>query len=69
MCVFRYFDDDGEEAAADNDDMAYQPAPGSPGQQASSDSDSDDPLEAYMANIEVHSFYLASSCLCFGASA
>ena len=33
--------------------MGYQPAPGSPGQQPSSDSDSDDPLEAYMAGIEV----------------
>ena len=56
----RYFNDDGEEAAAGEDDMGYQPAPGSPGQQSSSDSDSDDPLEAYMAGIEVlqHSEFL-----------
>ena len=36
--------------------MAYQPAPGSPGQQKKDDgSDSDDPLDAFMADIEVHS--------------
>lgn len=45
-----YFDDDD---AADN--AAYQPAPGSPGPDADErkdDSDSDDPLDAFMAGIE-----------------
>ena len=50
-----YFEDDAEEQTVD-DDCGYQPAPGSPGQQ-SSDSDSDDPLEAFMAGIEVVSTY------------
>ncbi|KAK3108954.1 hypothetical protein FSP39_019665 [Pinctada imbricata] len=41
-----YFDDE------DEDDMAYQPAPGSPGAKKNDDSDSDDPLDAFMAGIE-----------------
>lgn len=47
-----YFDDDNE---ADN--VEYQPAPGSPGPENEhgkrDDSDSDDPLDAFMAGIEV----------------
>jgi len=66
----RYFEDDEEEhqaasAAAADDDLEYLPAPGSPSlekktkpvvaaQEPSSDSDSDDPLESFMADIEVN---------------
>ena len=51
---FRYFEDDEEGNA---DDLEYQPAPGSPtlekqDQGDSSDSE-DDPLDAFMAGIEV----------------
>lgn len=53
-----YFDDDTE---ADN--AEYQPAPGSPGPDDSAkkddDSDSDDPLDAFMAGIEVLLTYWA----------
>ncbi|XP_029638136.1 ATP-dependent RNA helicase DDX42 isoform X1 [Octopus sinensis] len=46
-----YFDDDDDE----NLDLEYQPAPGSPGvdkEEGDDNSDSDDPLDAFMANIE-----------------
>ncbi|XP_052247300.1 ATP-dependent RNA helicase DDX42-like [Dreissena polymorpha] len=48
-----YFDDDHEEVNNSNNE-AYQPAPGSPGADKGrdGDSDSDDPLDAFMANIE-----------------
>ena len=65
---YRYFEDDEEHqaaAAAADDDLEYLPAPGSPSldrknapvaaaaRESSSDSDSDDPLESFMADIEV----------------
>ena len=52
----RYFEDDDEDAGGG--DLEYQPAPGSPGRTRSSaaaDSDSDDPLDAFMAGIDVSS--------------
>ena len=65
--LFRYFEDDDEEVKNLND-LEYQPAPGSPTlermasgrQKDSDDSDSDgsdDPLEAFMADIEVRIFH------------
>lgn len=59
--AYRYFEDDDEDQRNIND-LEYQPAPGSPtldrlaGGKKDSDSDSDDsddPLEAFMADIEV----------------
>ena len=57
FCCSRYFDDDEEDNA---DDLEYLPAPGSPtlggkaGPQKEEESDdSDDPLDAFMAGIEV----------------
>lgn len=56
--LFSYFNDEEEP----EDELEYQPAPGSPAAEgkkpfdnngAESD-DSDDPLDAYMQNIEVH---------------
>jgi len=59
---FRYFEDDDDDPRSAND-LEYQPAPGSPtldrmkaagkNNKDSSDSDSDDPLESFMADIEV----------------
>ena len=49
---YRYFDADDEDHRIP--DLEYQPAPGSPSANKQSDSDdSDDPLEAFMAGIEV----------------
>lgn len=33
--------------------MAYQPAPGSPGEEKNEESEEEDPLDAFMADIEV----------------
>ena len=60
--TFRYFEDDDETNA---DELEYQPAPDSPvlnrdgdGGNRGSDSDaSDDPLEAFMAGIEVRASF------------
>ena len=50
MLLFRYF---AEEEETPDNDVPYQPAPGSPGPTVNNDSDSeDDPLEAFMAGIE-----------------
>lgn len=41
--------------------MAYQPAPGSPGEEKNEESEEEDPLDAFMADIEVRPkniFYL-----------
>lgn len=46
MC--RYFEEEDEE-----DNMAYQPAPGSPGEEKNEESEEEDPLDAFMADIEV----------------
>lgn len=49
----RYFEDDDE----DGENLEYQPAPGSPsftpGEDGNASDESDDPLEAFMAGIEV----------------
>jgi hypothetical protein len=47
--MYRYFDEEDDE-----DNMAYQPAPGSPGEDRKEDSDEEDPLDAFMADIEVY---------------
>ena len=49
---FSYFDDN------DDNNLEYQPAPGSPGQQEGKqeDSEGEDPLDAFMAEIEVVNF-------------
>ncbi len=54
LCFCSYFEDDEE---VNPEDLEYQPAPGSPSLDAgkgnaSSDSE-DDPLDAFMAGIEV----------------
>jgi hypothetical protein len=51
--LLRYFDDDDETA-----DLEYQPAPGSPSfdKKPGDDSGSDDPLDSFMADIEVRHF-------------
>ena len=56
LVIYRYFEDDDEVNA---DDLEYQPAPGSPtlDQQKQNDDSSDsedDPLDAFMAGIEVN---------------
>lgn len=69
---YRYFDDDEEDK---NDDLEYQPAPDSPTRDkgskhdkpATADNDdvdtdaSDDPLDAFMVEIQVH--HVTSGCL------
>lgn len=42
-----YFEEEDEE-----DNMAYQPAPGSPGEEKNEESEEEDPLDAFMADIE-----------------
>jgi hypothetical protein len=46
----RYFDANEDEVRQGGESMAYQPAPGSPG---ASQSEDEDDLDLYMANIEV----------------
>ena len=56
---FRYFEGDDDDnintSAVKGDDMEYQPAPGSPSYKAPGESgeESDDPLDSFMAGIEV----------------
>ena len=47
--VYSYFDDN------DDNNLEYQPAPGSPGQEdgKQEESEGEDPLDAFMAEIEV----------------
>lgn len=45
-----YFDDDGDEAPEEN--LEYIPAAGSPANKQQSDSDEEDPLDAFMAGLE-----------------
>ena len=48
-CFYRYFDE--EEESEEN--MAYQPAPGSPGTQEEGNSgEEEDPLDAFMSDID-----------------
>lgn len=59
MCVNRYFEEEDE---AGSSNLEYIPAPGSPSYEESkkhesSDSE-EDPLDAYMANIEKQVSYL-----------
>lgn len=59
---FRYFEqDDDDDGGNSSNTLAYIPAPGSPSwdlQNAKKDSDSeDDPLDAFMAGLEVGIFY------------
>ena len=63
VCIcFSYFDDDAEEEdlteAGGGGNLEYQPAPDSPTHDVPSDSDSDDPLDAFMVGIEVSSIAL-----------
>ena len=52
--LFRYFEDDDEEEGVNDPACEYQPAPGSPGPEGGDASDaSDDPLDAFMASLEV----------------
>ena len=56
VSVNSYFDDAGDEV--DPADLMYQPAPGSPSRKegdagGNESEDSDDPLDAFMQNIEV----------------
>ena len=43
-------DEEKEKEKVDDDDCGYQPAPGSPGQEK--EEEEDDPLDAYMAELE-----------------
>lgn len=52
VLLIRYFDEEDDE----EDNMAYQPAPGSPGEEKKEDSEDEDPLDAFMADIEVRMF-------------
>lgn len=49
---FRYFDDDEEASTAPN--LDYIPAPGSPSAKEASDSEEEDPLDAFMDGLNKH---------------
>ena len=67
MVYYRYFedDDDEEQPPAVDGDLEYQPAPDSPGRSGAkdsdeSDADSVDPLDAFMAGIDVSAIHSTS---------
>ena len=62
-----YFDtgeDENKQASVNKYVDAYQPAPGSPGDDNKSDDDEEDDLDAYMANIEVKPQHTKTQIIC-----